>query len=153
MCFWRWWRRIAMVSDVATVIWKEWKELMARSSRSRGETVKTIAVAAVILGIIVWRSTFFVNNLGSLLVPSFVLVQLLSGLMADSFAGERERHTLETLLASRLSDLAILIGKIVAGVLLVWGLMLFTMGLGTLAAYLSSKGERLRMSARCVGGV
>jgi ABC-2 type transport system permease protein len=142
-----------MVSDVATVIWKEWKELIARSSRSRGETVKTIAVAAVILGIIVWRATFFVNNLGSLLVPSFVLVQLLSGLMADSFAGERERHTLETLLASRLSDLAILIGKMVAGVLPVWGLMLFTMGLGTLSAYLRSNGERLPISAGGVGAV
>jgi ABC-2 type transport system permease protein len=37
--------------------------------------------------------------------------------MADSFAGERERHTLETLLASRLSDRAILFGKILAGIL------------------------------------
>src|SRR5215510_13146507 len=82
-----------MVSDVGTVIWKEWKELIARSSRSRGETVKTIAILAVILGITLWRASFFLNNLGSLLVPSFVLVQLLGGLMADSFAGERERHT------------------------------------------------------------
>jgi ABC-2 type transport system permease protein len=37
--------------------------------------------------------------------------------MVDSFAGERERHTLETLLASRLSDRAILFGKILAGIL------------------------------------
>ncbi len=142
-----------MVSDVATVIWKEWKELIARSSRSRGETVKTIAVAAVILGIIVWRASFFANNLGSLLVPSFVLVQLLSGLIADSFAGERERHTLETLLASRLSDLAILIGKMVAGVLLVWGLMVLTIGLGTLSAYVRSNGDPLPISAGGVGAV
>lgn len=34
--------------------------------------------------------------------------------VADSFAGERERHTLETLLASRLSDRAILLGKVAA---------------------------------------
>lgn len=35
-------------------------------------------------------------------------------MVADSFAGERERHTLETLLASRLSDRAILVGKVAA---------------------------------------
>ena len=34
--------------------------------------------------------------------------------------GERERHTLETLLASRLSDQAILLGKISASVSYVW---------------------------------
>src|SRR5215475_8721465 len=142
-----------MVSDVATVIWKEWKELIARSSRSRGETVKTIAVAAVILGIIVCRATFFVNNLGSLLVPSFVLVQLLGGLMADSFAGERERHTLETLLASRLSDLAILIGKILAGVLLAWGLMVFTMSLGVLTAYARNASNEMQLPVGHLGAM
>jgi len=36
---------------------------------------------------------------------------LVISVIADSFAGERERHTLETLLASRLSDRAILLGK------------------------------------------
>jgi ABC-2 type transport system permease protein len=38
-------------------------------------------------------------------------------IVADSFAGERERHTLETLLATRLSERAILIGKIAASIL------------------------------------
>jgi len=37
--------------------------------------------------------------------------------MVDCFAGERERHTLETLLASRLSDTSILFGKILAGII------------------------------------
>jgi len=41
---------------------------------------------------------------------------LVAGVIADSFAGERERHTLETLLASRLSDESILLGKVVAAV-------------------------------------
>jgi ABC-2 type transport system permease protein len=124
-----------MINDVATVIWKEWKELIARSTQSRAEMRKTIAVGIVILGIIIWRSAFLANNLASLAVPTLVLMQFLAGIMADSFAGERERHTLETLLASRLSDLSILIGKILAGVLLVSGLMLSTVGLGVLSAY------------------
>src|SRR6185437_6136715 len=45
-------------------------------------------------------------------VPLF----LVASVTADTFAGERERHTLETLLASRLSDRAILFGKVSAAV-------------------------------------
>lgn len=43
-------------------------------------------------------------------LPFLLAVQV----VADSFAGERERHTLETLLASRLPDRAILFGKLAA---------------------------------------
>jgi ABC-2 type transport system permease protein len=42
---------------------------------------------------------------------------MVSTLIADAFAGERERHTLETLLASRLSDTSILFGKVLAAIL------------------------------------
>jgi ABC-2 type transport system permease protein len=129
-----------MMNDVATVIWKEWKELVARSSQARSESFKTVGVFVVIIGIIVWRASFLANNLASLAFPSIVLVQLLAALMSDSFAGERERHTLETLLASRLSDLAILIGKILAGVLLAWGLIVVVLGLVILAAYVHNNG-------------
>jgi len=135
-----------MLNDIGTVIWKEWKELVARSTRTRSETLKTIAVAAVILGIVVWRASHIISNPGALIVPSFALIQLLAGIMADSFAGERERHTLETLLASRLSDLAILIGKIAAGVLLVWGLMLFATGLAVLASAIRPDGSPASLS-------
>jgi len=45
-------------------------------------------------------------------VPLFLVM----GVIAYSFAGDRERHTLETLLASRLSNRAILLGKIAAAV-------------------------------------
>jgi ABC-2 type transport system permease protein len=44
--------------------------------------------------------------------------------IGDSFAGERERHTLETLLASRISDRAILWGKVVSTVGYIWGMTL-----------------------------
>jgi ABC-2 type transport system permease protein len=40
-----------------------------------------------------------------------------STFIADAIAGERERHTLETLLATRLSDTAIILGKILAAVM------------------------------------
>jgi ABC-2 type transport system permease protein len=133
------------VNDIGTVIWKEWKELVGRSSQSRSDTVKTVVVAAVILGIFVWRAQWIVSNLGAFIIPSFALIQLLAGIVADSIAGERERHTLETLLASRLSDLSILIGKMLAGVFLAWGLMVFVMGLGVLTAYLRQEGNQVQV--------
>src|SRR5262249_15341419 len=132
-----------MGNDIGTMIWKELKEVIARTGQSRGDAAKVLAVLAVIFGILIWRSSFLMRNLGALIVPSFFMVQLLATMMADSFAGERERHTLETLLASRLSDSAILIGKICAGVLLVWGLMFVTLGLGVLTAF--ARGETSQM--------
>src|SRR5690349_19048146 len=132
-----------MGNDIGTMIWKELKEVIARGSQSRSEATKIVVVVAVMIGVLIWRSTLLMSNLGILILPSFILVQLLGSMMADSFAGERERHTLETLLASRLSDSAILIGKICAGVLLVWGLMFVILGLGALAAF--ARGEASQM--------
>jgi ABC-2 type transport system permease protein len=53
--------------------------------------------------------------------------------VADTFAGERERHTLETLLASRLPDRAIVIGKVFVVVGQAWGVMM----IGALLALLT----------------
>ena len=58
-----------------------------------------------------------VQSLLSMLPCVWLPFSLVGTTMVDSFAGERERHTLETLLASRLSDRAILFGKILAGIL------------------------------------
>ena len=51
---------------------------------------------------------------------------LLLNYAADTFAGERERHTLETLLASRLPDAAILLGKVFAIAGFGWALILLS---------------------------
>jgi ABC-2 type transport system permease protein len=54
-----------------------------------------------------------------------------SGIVADMFAGERERHTLEALLATRLSNQSILFGKLLAalsyGFTLTWVIMLVSL--------------------------
>jgi ABC-2 type transport system permease protein len=60
--------------------------------------------------------------------------------IADSIAGERERHTLETLLASRLPDWAILLGKMIIPVLQGWMMMLIAAVLALLTVNLT-KGE------------
>jgi ABC-2 type transport system permease protein len=55
------------------------------------------------------------------LLLAFVAPLILVGIsVPDSFAGERERHTLPTLLASRLPDRAILLGKISTSVAFGW---------------------------------
>ncbi len=54
--------------------------------------------------------------------------------------GERERHTLETLLASRISDGAILLGKVLATVGYTFVLVLVSFLLGALVVNLSAKG-------------
>jgi ABC-2 type transport system permease protein len=51
-------------------------------------------------------------------------------MICESFAGERERKTLETLLASRLADRTILFGKIAAAIIYGWGLAMTSMLLG-----------------------
>lgn len=58
--------------------------------------------------------------------------------VGDAIAGERERHTLETLLASRISDPAILLGKIIMMVGTAWGMALASLLLGLLSANLGS---------------
>lgn len=69
----------------------------------------------------------------SLLYWVWVPFLLVSSVIADSFAGERERHTLETLLASRLSDRAILFGKLGAGIAYGWGITLICLVSGLIA--------------------
>jgi ABC-2 type transport system permease protein len=66
------------------------------------------------------------------------------GYIADSFAGERERHTLETLLASRLSDAAILLGKLGAVVGYVWAQVLASLLLGVVTVNLVHWEGRIR---------
>ena len=67
----------------------------------------------------------WVESYVSLLIACAIPVLLVAMLIPNSFAGERERHTLETLLASRLPDWAILFGKVAIAVVFSWGVTLF----------------------------
>src|SRR5260370_35939480 len=60
--------------------------------------------------------------------------------VADAIPAERERHTLQTLLASRISDRAILLGKIIVTASYAWGTALLGLLLGLIVANLS-KGQ------------
>jgi ABC-2 type transport system permease protein len=120
-----------MIKDVFTVVWKERKRLFRVRDRR----------AQVLLGMFspVLLAIYFPLQEGarwgesplSLLLAFAAPLILVGIVIPDSFAGERERHTLPTLLASRLPDRAILFGKIITGVTFGWGatLLLLTVSL------------------------
>lgn len=114
-----------MLTDLWTMIRKDIREvLMARNTGKRGSGWMSLLIFVGLLGILMPIQTGleWVNNPILPLVWSWIPVFLVVSVVTDSFAGERERNTLETLLASRLSDRAILFGKIGASVLYGWGL-------------------------------
>jgi ABC-2 type transport system permease protein len=103
------------VTDFGTVLWKEWREIVLERSGSgagRFRPLFLVAMLGVFVPLRMGPERYF-NPLG-LLMPTFFSAVVITAVIADAFAGERERHTLETLLASRLSDRAILGGKIAA---------------------------------------
>jgi len=73
----------------------------------------------------------------ALLIP----LSIIGFISPDSFVGERKRYTLEPLLATPVSDQAILFGKIGIAVILGWGAMLLNAGLGLLCVNLATKHE------------
>jgi ABC-2 type transport system permease protein len=66
-----------------------------------------------------------------------------SALLPDSFPGERERHTLETMLASRLPDSAVLLGKIGAMVSYAFAAALLMLVSGWITVNLKVSGRLL----------
>lgn len=119
-----------MIADVRTVMWKEWKEFLHQSGGRRG-TIAGMALLVGFLGIVSpWQlGREFIESPLVLFLAWGSLFAVMS-VIADSFAGERERHTLETLLASRLPDRAILFGKVAAAVSYGWGFTLAILLLG-----------------------
>ena len=113
-----------MKDDILTVMWKERKGLF----RVRGRRAQALLAmfSPVLLAVFfpLQEGVKWVQSPLSLLL-AFVAPLILVGIsIPDSFAGERERHTLPTLLASRLSDRAILFGKIITSVTFGWGVTL-----------------------------
>jgi ABC-2 type transport system permease protein len=104
-----------MLRDVGTLVWKELNEWIVRGG---GRGKMGLVIFLVIFGgfIPLQAGREWIQTPVSLMSWMWLPFLLSSGVMCDAIAGERERNTLETLLASRLSDRAILIGKIVAAV-------------------------------------
>jgi ABC-2 type transport system permease protein len=135
------------MSDVQVVVWKEWRELLRMSGSKRSAILRHVFSIGIIGVIWPWQFGLpFVHSALAVVLASVTALMYIAGAAPDAFAGERERHTLETLLASRLPDHAILMGKLVAliqygclaaGVMLVVGLITVNVvhGAGELRLY------------------
>src|SRR5262249_24695327 len=130
-----------MIDDIKTVMWKEWKEnILTQRGSSKRMTWFRIGFSIFIFGFVfpMRAGARYVESPLSLIFPSIVPVLMIIAIVADSFAGERERHTLETLLASQLQDDAILIGKMLTAVLFALAVALLMMITGLVGANFAS---------------
>jgi len=125
------------MSDLWTMIWKEWKDFLWSGGRSDLlRPLLNIAVLGIILPLSFsqgWINLDPVPVLIVLFTPFMFVILIIS----DAIAGERERHTLETLLASRISDRAILLSKVLVAVAYNWAMTLLCLLLGALVVNLS----------------
>jgi ABC-2 type transport system permease protein len=124
-----------MIADILTVARKELKEILTLGGGGRRGWLSQLILLGV-FGVFLplqsgraWVETPLV-----LFAWAWLPYFLAASTVSDSFAGERERHTLETLLASRLSDRAILFGKALAVVAYASGMawIVVLLGLATL---------------------
>lgn len=118
-----------MIADLITVAGKELREIFTFGD-TRGRGKFGLVILILIFGIVfpLQNGHDWVTSPINIMVWGWMPFLWVSGIVADLFAGERERHTLESLLATRLSDQAILFGKLFAaiayGFTLTWVIML-----------------------------
>jgi ABC-2 type transport system permease protein len=129
-----------VIGDVLTVAWKEWRELLQQGGSVRGGRFSLVILLAVFGVFLPFQSgAEWVQSPGTAFYWGWVPLMLVGSAVADSFAGERERHTLETLLASRLPDRAILLGKMAAAISYGWGLVLLMLVLSLVTVNLTAR--------------
>ena len=111
-----------MMADILTVMWKELRELFLQRGTRRG-TLTSVGIILFLFGMVIpyQLGRAWVETPVGLIYWCWMPFMMVNNVIADSFAGERERHTLETLLASRLSDLSILLGKVATAIVYGWG--------------------------------
>jgi ABC-2 type transport system permease protein len=110
-----------MLDDILTLVWKERKsQFRMRGSRMRFLTMLLSPLLLATVFPITWGPDWLAE-VPPLFVAALTSVILVAVMVPESIAGERERHTLETLLASRLPDRAILLGKLLVPLAVGWG--------------------------------
>jgi ABC-2 type transport system permease protein len=128
------------MNDIWTMIWKETKESLLQGGLSAW--IRPLLLVGI-LGIgFPWRFGLQWLALVPLVMGLVIYIPfiVILSFVGDAIAGERERHTLETLLASRISDRAILLGKVIVTTGYAWGTALLGLLLGLFVANLS-KGQ------------
>ncbi len=101
--------------DALAIIRKELKELSTDWQSFYGTFIQTCVVVLLCGVFVPARSTNIWTSPTDLVMLYAIFPSIVAALFAaDSFAGERERNTLETLLATPISDRAIYLGKVLA---------------------------------------
>ena len=120
------------MSDLWTMIWKEMKDEILQGGRS--SLIRPLLIAGImeILLPLQIGQRWLTFSPAVILVTVYVSFFFIITYIGDAIAGERERHTLETLLASRVSDRAILLGKVIVTVGYTWVIVLLSLLLGAL---------------------
>src|SRR5690242_7123643 len=118
------------MSDLGTMIWKEAKDLIFPGGW--GQWIRPLILIGAVGIALPWRAGLPWLELAptELLLLLWVPFINIISFIGDAIAGERERHTLETLLASRISDRAILLGKVIVTAGYAWGMALVGLLLG-----------------------
>lgn len=119
-----------MLQDIWTMTRKELQELLEATSGMSGALRLLIWIGVIGIALPIQMGSSWIDSPSMLFSWTWFPMFIVSSVIASAFAGERERHTLETLLASRLSDQAILYGKIAACIIYGWGISLASMLLG-----------------------
>jgi ABC-2 type transport system permease protein len=127
-----------MSTDLRTVLWKEWRSLMGGRARRQLLVIGgVLAVMALIFPIEDGRG-WVGDPVGMGILGIVMPMIVVSVIVPDAIAGERERHTLATLLASRLPDRAILYGKLGFAVVTGWLTGIVMLAVALVAANLSA---------------
>lgn len=129
-----------VLSDAWLIVVKEYREVLLRLGSLRANLLN-LGLILFIFGVFMplQAGRTWVTAWWLLFTWTWLPLFLVSAIVADSFAGERERHTLETLLASRMSDRAILLGKLAAAVLYGYGMLIVVMVVSLLTLNVSQR--------------
>ncbi|MBW4663869.1 MAG: ABC transporter permease subunit [Chroococcus sp. CMT-3BRIN-NPC107] len=142
-------------ADIWAVIWKEWRELLFSRGNLRS-ILLSLLPSVLIFGVFLPAQVghVWVDSPVSMVLWGWLSMLPVTAIIADAFAGERERHTLETLLASPLSERAILFGKVAAAVGYAWllALIMLLVALITVNIVVAGSGILLYPVGVVVGG-
>lgn len=132
------------MGDTGTVMWKELKEITEQFAVLRRGGMALLTLSLIFGVLVPWQlGPVWLSSPLMLFYWPFIAASMSSTIVADAFAGERERHTLETLLASRLPDRPILVGKVLAAILYGVGFISFNLLLGALTINVAHRGHGL----------
>ncbi len=133
-----------MIEDALTIAQKDLREMLLQSGTLR-RSLRGLLFSVVVFGVVLplQIGPDLVRQPAAILPFAWVPLLLASNMIADGIAGERERHTLETLLASRLADLSILLGKVVAAVAYGWSFMVVNAMVGLVTVNLANTDQAI----------